>query len=462
MSNSFWRRRAAAIALVASALVAFLAVSSTATAAVQTKFYTPTAYVGSVGNTSVYAGVPTDLTVTLQNSGNSTQSFGSAELTIGTGSTTATVKSISPSGWAPNPVGSNPAVIRFSNSGTAAIAPTSALTIVLTVTVPATPTPFAIGTVVKQSNNFSGSPGNNFLKTGNDPQISVVAVDLGFATEPPSLLQQSPANPTTHAYMCPVVQATAVDGVGKTVVVPKVEVTVQHEPGTTDPGLVNGGTAISQLTVTTDSSGNATFGDCSTGLGATVLGAGFVLEATSPSASSAADSTSFAVTQHYCTTTCTVTTSGKDGTSVSETATGATFGLSDSFVGSGLSLTCDNLVATVAADPFVTTATTDGVTGAISLTFPKSVVNSVPDNGAPHMPLCAGAKLSFPGSTSVSPPAGNPYTFQGLLMDCTDPNYVNQAGSFPLDMCVQSRAKIAGGKETVVVYTSSLSDPMYW
>ena len=464
MSISRSTRRAAAVAVMASGLVATLAFSSAATATVQTKYYSASAFAGTQGNTSIDAGVPTAITVTLQNSSTSTQSFGSAELTFGNLARSALSITQQPtaSTWSASFASANSPVVKLTNSGTP-VAPNKSVSVVVTVT--ALPPNFTIGTVVKQSNDFSGSPGNNFVHvSGNsDPTITVVPVNLAFTTEPPSLLQQTPPpNPTQQQYaeMCPVVQATS-NGAP----VQGVQVTLQPDLTAGNPGLTFGSGQPS--TVATDGNGNAQFGDCKTGIGATNAGSGFKLQATSPSAGGPVDSTAFTVTPNYCVTQCIVTGTGKDGTSVTETANGVTFGLTDAFVGTTLSLKCDSQVATVAADPFDTTATSsDPVTGTISLTFPKAVVNSVPDNGAPHMPVCAGATTSFPGSARVTPAqASNPYIYQGLLLDCTDPVYLQDIANtalYPLQMCVQSRAKLAGAKETVVIYSNSLSDPMAW
>ncbi len=154
------------------------------------------------------------------------------------------------------------------------------------------------------------------------------------------------------------------------------------------------------------------------------------------------------------------TTADLGASSSGTTTSGNTFDLTASF-GSGLVLSCDSLVSgNATADPFLyfssnqTPSTT--ISGTLTLTFPRSIVNAVPDNGAPHMPVCAGATEVFP--TTRQTPGDAAYPYQGLLYDCTDPGYV--VGANEIGLCVESRRKLAGGAEQVVVYTSSLTDPM--
>jgi hypothetical protein len=74
------------------------------------------------------------------------------------------------------------------------------------------------------------------------------------------------------------------------------------------------------------------------------------------------------------------------------------------------------------------------------------------------MPLCTGASVNFYGATYY--PNLTP-AFQGLIADCTNPGYL-ASGSLKL-FCVQSRAKMAGGAETIVIQeNSSLSDPLHY
>jgi hypothetical protein len=142
---------------------------------------------------------------------------------------------------------------------------------------------------------------------------------------------------------------------------------------------------------------------------------------------------------------------------------GGSFSLLSSF-GLGETLSCSDLVATTPADPLVATSgATDSVSGDITLTFPKAIVNSLVNNGTPLMPVCVGAEAAFPASVSTA--GSQQYPYQGLLYACDSSAYAAAVSSksYPLQICVESYAKIQGGAEQVVVYTSSLGgDPMYW
>ena len=85
--------------------------------------------------------------------------------------------------------------------------------------------------------------------------------------------------------------------------------------------------------------------------------------------------------------------------------------------------------------------------------FPKAIVNEASNSGTPHLRICAGSDHSFPGSIQID--ANN---FLGVLYDCDDPEYLALAASSPVDACVQSRAKLAGGAETVIIYASNLDE----
>jgi hypothetical protein len=148
---------------------------------------------------------------------------------------------------------------------------------------------------------------------------------------------------------------------------------------------------------------------------------------------------------------------------VSASDTGNFFQIFTAF-GQGVNLNCDSAVTTPGfpVDPlFVETQAAAGsVSGTLTFVFPKAVVNSLPNNGTPLMPVCAGslkpflAQVPYPGSAA--------YPNQGLLYNCDDPTYLASAGQDPLQLCVQSRAKIGGGAEQIVVSASNLSDPSFW
>ena len=150
--------------------------------------------------------------------------------------------------------------------------------------------------------------------------------------------------------------------------------------------------------------------------------------------------------------------SGTTG-ALSATNDSSGFQLLTSF-GQGLYLSCDSaVVGTNPADPLqvVSSLASSGTvtSGTLTLFFPKAIVNEVPNNGTPQMPICAGAYTAFPGSTSVTPSSTSPYPYQGLLYSCDDPSYLSSSDT--LKMCISSESKNAAN-ETVVVEVSSLAD----
>ena len=333
----------------------------------------------------------------------------------------------------------------------------------------------------------SNTPGNGFTlgassfgaTTTSDP-FNVVQYELSFSQQPPTDLQASLQKSVQlkYSYMCPPV-AVQVESVPPTsagtptpIDTAGVPVTTGVSPnGTPNPGLYYGTTSVTSETVSTNSSGVAVFGvpgvsgSCTSGFAATNLGAGYKLAASSPGAVGAVDSKAFNVDQ-YVNTSCSVDcntgtlTSANTGTTADVSATNgpSSFELAGSF-GQGLSLSyCSGAVGN--NDVFNTSAT-DQPVGEITFVFPKAVVNEVPNNGTPLMPICAGANAPFPGSStdlSNQYPGEPPY--QGLLENCDNLTSLTPPSSTQIVMCVVSRSKQAAN-EQVVVYTSSLTDPMY-
>ncbi|HZS15313.1 MAG TPA: hypothetical protein VFC09_12010 [Candidatus Dormibacteraeota bacterium] len=466
------RRRIAARVALAMLLAVVALVPRAAGATTQTKFYSANA---TWSTTPAFVGVADTATVVFANEPYSTQSFGSAQLTFNSipPSAVQVVQSSLPSGWSAQVLKGSVAVIRLTSLSGAAIVPGRTLTVQVEVT------PTAAGTLtlvpqVKQSNNFSGT-GNDFILDGSSGlTITVVALSLQFAQEPSATIGQSlpGATPPYVADFCNAVSVQLYNG-ATPVAAPGVPVTITYA-GTADPGLYFDGAAVTApgATADTDPTGLATFGDCSTGLGATVVGLSFALSASSPAAASAVTSTSFQVLE-----TCIGSCTNNDKSNT--TGTSATVNASDTGIfqiftafGQGVVLSCDVAVTKpgTPVDPlFAETQTTSGtVSGTLTMVFPKSVVNSLANNGTPLMQVCAGASEPFPAkgdpSTGLPWPGSTAFPYQGLLYDCTDSTYLALVATdtFPVQMCVQSRAKIGGGAERIVVFASDLSDPSFW
>ena len=147
---------------------------ASAQAATSTKFYSVTVVPNKVEANSIVT-----FTVTLTNSNTSpnvsTQSLGSANVTVPAGFTGITsVIASTPAGktWTANYVAPN---VEFrAASSAAAIAPGQSVSATVTATTPAAAGGYTWLTQAKQSNSFSGPPGNGFIRVGSDPVVTVV------------------------------------------------------------------------------------------------------------------------------------------------------------------------------------------------------------------------------------------------------------------------------------------------
>lgn len=135
--------------------------------------------------------------------------------------------------------------------------------------------------------------------------------------------------------------------------------------------------------------------------------------------------------------------------------------------GTGAPLSCQDVPfgPGVLADPLLVDAVGTAPIGkTITMTFPRELVNRVPDNGTPKLAICAGADAAFPGSSPRPGTVQGTYPYEGLMLDCTDPAYLAATAdpAFPLHMCVASRSKKAGNETVVITIAPSLIDPRFW
>ena len=446
-------RRALGAVVAVAGIIAGLLISGPLAGATPTyKYYSDTA-----GPSPIYVGATTTITTTLTNSPISNQPFGSAELTIGNLASSAVTNIGVPTGWSAQFASTSPAIILLTSVNTASIQPGASLTVTFSLT-PTTASSILIATVVKQSNDFSGT-GNTFKNSGSDPTIQVIPVTLSFHQQPSDVATNTTS---PNHFMCPPVSVLVT---ANTVPVAGISVTITNG-GPNDPGLHFGTAAVtsSGVTRTSDNSGLATFGasDCSTGFTGTNLGTGYTLSANSSAAAGAVTSSTFAVVQSIVScpqgATCTSGNLNSPTNGTSGTINSDTFGTPGKLLGSfgqgGLS--CDDQVTTsaVTADPLDFQSIGTAVSGIVTLTFPKAVVNNLANNGTPLMQVCAGASASFPGSTDL----GSNVTpeFQGLVANCTT-GYTSVANN----ICVLSRSKNAAN-ETIQLFVQNLSDPHAW
>src|SRR5262245_1640106 len=107
----------------------------------------------------------------------STQALGSANVTFPDGFTGLSVVSQTPpSGKMWNPPVVAGSTVQLRNPGPSnsnALSPGQELTVKINTTVPSTTGKYCLTTQAKQSNDFSGLPGNGFLRVGDEPCITV-------------------------------------------------------------------------------------------------------------------------------------------------------------------------------------------------------------------------------------------------------------------------------------------------
>ena len=460
------RRALGAVVAVIGIIAGLLITGPLAGATPTYKFYTASGT--PVPPAGIFVGVASPVTVTLGNLAKSNQPFGSAELTFkNLASNGIEVDGVPPSWSWKFVTTSSPATLLLTSPNAASIQPNSSGTITLKLT-PANASDITIATVVKQSNDFSGT-GNIFNNAGADPVIHVIPVTLAFQTEPSDVQQSSPnSNPPNFNYICDPVskEPVTVSAMAGNTPVPNVPVTITNT-GPGDPGLYYGTTKLGAAgqTATTDANGDAVFsqtGDCTSGFAGTTIGADYTLTASSPAATASVISTPFAVVQFLgiCSApgACNSPKINSPTNGTSGTING-NFGTPGELIGSfgQGALTCDNKVTTnaVKADPFEWKAF-GSASGNVTLIFPKAVVNNLANNGTPLMQVCAGASAPFPGFTVDTGVSGSPIRYQGLLPNCpTTPT------NGEVELCVVSRSKNAAN-EIIQIFSSDLSDPHAW
>jgi hypothetical protein len=262
-SRPTFRRRSAAL-LALGALVATSLLAGTALAATTTKPYT-----AEISEHSQPAGATVSLTITIVNQSNP-QSLGSANWNLPT-AFTGVILGAKTAGSSAQLVGSQ---IRLRDMN---VLPGATYTLALTAIMPCVAGPYASSVIAKQSNDFSGPPGNDF--TPNYPAANLVTtVDLacqlsvGIVDQPANA--EVDAAITTVAYdpAGPPLRVSLLDATGA--LAPSFSVPVALRIGT-NPG---GGTLTAPSPNT--SSGYASF----PGASINASGLGYTLYATSTAA----------------------------------------------------------------------------------------------------------------------------------------------------------------------------------
>lgn len=172
VARSRYGRRTASVAVAVLVVVAGGAGLQAGHATTSTKYYSTTLTPSSVG-----AGARATETLTLSNSTTSKQTLGSEDVTVPAGYSATAGAVTAPSGksWTAS-ITSGVIHLRAATSHDA-LAPGQSVSVVLVVDVPCTPPADGTwATEAKQSNNFNGPPGNDFVRLHgtSDPSLVVV------------------------------------------------------------------------------------------------------------------------------------------------------------------------------------------------------------------------------------------------------------------------------------------------
>jgi hypothetical protein len=241
------------------------------------------------GYDTAYAGTLTTFSFTFTNEAG-TQTLGSVKITAPTGFQIDPALTSTPTGSVT--AGSSSAL--FTNLG---VAPGGSIALTVTATTPCAGGAYAWGLVVKQSNDFSGPPGNDFSgpTSANAADVTVSANGTGcqleFASQPAGTtintnITSAFDNPAGAPVVVQVVNSNGQDAIGASV-----PVTIQYYNTMTD-------TLSGSVTVDTNpATGAATFSN-DLSLGTAVVGD--ELYATSPGMTGAASCTAPSVGAGYC------------------------------------------------------------------------------------------------------------------------------------------------------------------
>jgi hypothetical protein len=294
-----------------------------------------------------------------------------------------------------------------------------------------------VGVIAKQSNDFSGEPGNDLGPLVNSRLTTEVTTGCGTALR----FLGAPANgvvgrPLTTTPAGPVT-VEVIDAAGHRVTASSAEVTLSLGPES-GPGVLSGTNPIRAV------AGVATFSNLSIGLSGS-----YTLLATSPgltSATSAPFRVDDAAVPCDEDVACTATLSLPDKTASLNVIAAPPMAGTDAgllTINSAPALNCDGydeLLARSFAVDFIPDPAGTGRTKVVTATISKDVMSQIPENGAAHLEMCFGAPFTFtvkPGTPPLQQP--QPGLFIGLLPDC---------GSAP---CVSRRNKTKAGQGIIEV-----------
>jgi hypothetical protein len=385
----------------------------------------------SVAPTSIAAGASASFAFTITNEA-STQQLGSAKISAPAG------------------------LVITGAAGSAAVTSSSALFLNLslapsawtTVTVTATATcggggSYTWGLEVKQSNDFSGPPGNDFqidpASAGNLSGTVTGTCSLAFSAQPGGAAAGNVIGSGFNSSGGPV-QVEILDGTGHlaTAATAPVSVAIGSNPG---PGSLSGTTTVNA------NAGVAPFSD----LSINAPGIGYTLTATSPGIA-ATTSTDFTIYGSIggCSTSCSGSSSSKTTTGSATTSSGTAGDLLGVGLG-GVSYTCNSAYQPI-SDPFnVDLLSAAGAAKqaqfSATLEISKSAVQASGHTGASTWQICYADTSPFttqPGTLGTAVIGGVTY-YTGLLPDCS---------STQPAPCVQSRNKDNAG-DVVITFLAA-------
>lgn len=462
-------RVARSVALVgALGLVLGSGVVVAAHAAPSTKFFTSTVTPATAG-TSVSQQA---FTITVTNCGSQTpgcakasqQSLGSANIALGAAFTNVSA-TVSANGWhVVSPVTGGLLQLRSAGSGVA-LNPGQSIAVSVVTDTPTTTGSYTWTTLVKQSNDFSGS-GNEFILAGTQPQVEIgnLPHHLVFVTQPSTV--QVSGSPASYICPAPSVQVVAADG--SPVTTGTASVTVLADATFGNPGLAG-------TTTVTTTAGLATFGtaDCTSGLSAANLGVGYRLRATATwssgsyqaALSTTAPSSAFDVLQVVTVCqpnqTCQAALKGtRTSASVVASAAASTDKMEFAIGVDQIPANTSCLPANQPSGLEVVRVVVDNRAKVVTLTFDKYLVQQIPDNGTPRFPICFAAPWDGWVTASGGAPIFNVVTneYEGLLPNC------GVAGLAAGNPCVSSRRKRAANEVVTVSipFLAGRADPKMW
>jgi hypothetical protein len=306
-----------------------------------------------------------------------------------------------------------------------AIQPRTSLTATVVAAVPCGAAEYTWSVVAKQSNDFSGLPGNDFGPLTSDSKLKTSVEGgcaLRFATQPANAEVGKTITTTPYTPTGGPITVEVVDGAGNRLTTSSARITISLAPGsgtgalsgTTTVDAVNGVAAFSDLKIS--ASGSYAFVASSPGL-TSATSSGFRID----------DVVTVCSEDLTCTATASNANTTLDVTASSNAQADAGALVIDSHIADRLD--CAGYTELSRGDFAVDFIASSGVVGrekVVTLTIDKQTMNELPSNGAALLNMCFGAPFQFavkPGTPALQQQQG---LYVGLLPDCGVPPCVSK------------------------------------